>query len=453
MLFRRAAWLLLLSLPGAAAARSLPLVPKTTHPPLTLSGDGSYGYQVAPKDNLRIDVVGPGKLTITLRLNSNQKLPSFQGTLELRQDKKIIKKTKLTLVRALGAQYKEDRSLYVSLPQVVRLNAPAGLHTYFLKLFAKRSVSVCVGFEYDSEVSQTAAQEPDDLALVRLVPDAPSPENEVPIVPLVPKKPVVVADRSPPPVDTEPPLIDPDPAAPAASAVSAVPAAPAASAVSAAPTAPPAPLAQLAPEGSPAPLDSPAPPPKLHGAEAVSPGPTRPSRVETEKPPARRTFAAGIKAGQITPWQSIGKVSPAAGLDLRYVYQGHGEGISLGLELGYQWFGLTMKTANPIEFVLDSMPISLQLFYRLPIGTRIEPFIGLGGDLFLNWARLTSGGQKSTAFGIGYGFHGSAGLELALGAGFAVLELRAGFAMLDLDVASGLNTAGIATLFGYRLEI
>ena len=90
---------LLLAWPGAAPARQVQVIPVTQNSALTLGTDESYGYQVFPRRPCRIKLVGPGALTVTVRLNHRKKLPILRGRFTIKRGRRRIKSATLKLHR------------------------------------------------------------------------------------------------------------------------------------------------------------------------------------------------------------------------------------------------------------------------------------------------------------------------------------------------------------------
>lgn len=452
---------------GDASARSVTVIPRTNHAALTMSTDGTYGFQVLPGKALMLDLVGPGELTLTIRLNHSRKSKSFQGQVDFKRDNKRIKRTSLKLFRSRVGAYNEDSSIHPSMPKIFKIKVPNGLQNYSFSLRAKRGTSMTLGIDYDTEADQGAAQASDDLALVPLVPpgDDALPPDDVDLVPL---SPIV------PPADKTPPEDKP----PADAVAAAKPGKPTTIVVPKPPDKPAGP-GRTEPVGlaaKPTPFDK-----KPDLAAVPKPADTRPlvadgpRKVETIEPPKAKPdevqqaappgapsapfLSIGIKLGEISPLQNIGSASFTAALDLRYVLPVLSGRLSLGVEAGYHQFSASLGYANSttrtnVDILV--VPISLQLFYRIPLGTFIEPFVGIGGDLLIGFGEVAYADAPDTATsgsGIGFGGHLSAGAEAKLGPGYLLLEVRAGISKMDLGVVDNLNATGLAVVAGYRFEI
>ena len=72
---------LLVAVP-AVYAKVVDVMPSTKHSSLTLTTDESYGFQVSPGKPLKVDLVGPGSLSVSVRLNHGRKLPVLKGRFE-----------------------------------------------------------------------------------------------------------------------------------------------------------------------------------------------------------------------------------------------------------------------------------------------------------------------------------------------------------------------------------
>ncbi len=450
---------------GTAAAESVTVMPKTNHSALTMSTDGSYGFQVLPGKPLQLDLVGPGKLTLTVRLNHPRKRKTYRGRLHIRRDERIARRLRLKLFRSRVGAYNEDDAIHPSTPKVLRLRVPAGLQRYSFTLKARRPTSMTLGIEYDTKADQSAAQQDAELALVPLVApgeaeptgDTPQPDpDEVALVPLAPDAPE--GENAPEPAAEPEPADEEQPAAVAAGPGDGLkvdeppPAAP----KEAEPEKDPEVAAAEAPQPEPPAGDTAAP------VENIAPEPEAGAgRVEQDAPEAEggKVFAIGVKAGEITPLQNIGSASFKVGLDLRYVLPVFDGRLSLGLEAGYHSYSAAIgydNTATKTNLDLQIIPISLQLYYRIPLGTFLEPFVGAGADLVIGFAEVGyqgDGDSRSDGSAIGFGGHVNAGLEAELGPGFLVLEVRAGMSNIDLEVIDNVNASGIAVMAGYRFEI
>lgn len=450
---------------GTAAAESVTVMPKTNHSALTMNTDGSYGFQVLPGKPLKLDLVGPGKLTLTVRLNHPRKRKTYRGRLLIRRDDRIARRMRLKLFRSRVGAYNEDDAIHPSTPKVLRLQVPDGLQHYSFSLKARRPTSMTLGIAYDTEADQSAAQQDADLALVPLVApgegepagDAPQPgPDDVALVPLAPVAPEG-GDEAEPAAAPEP-EDDERPAAVAEGPggglkVGEPPAA-----------APQQPEPKQEPEVAAADTAQPEPPPGGTAApvETIAPEPeSGAGRVEQGAPAAEdgKVFAIGVKAGEITPLQSIGSASFKVALDLRYVLPVFDGRLSLGLEAGYHSYSAAIgydNSATETHLDLRIIPISLQLYYRIPLGTFLEPFVGAGADLVIGFAEVGyrgDGDSRSDGSAIGFGGHINAGLEAELGPGFLVLEVRAGMSNIDLEVIDNVNASGVAVMAGYRFEI
>lgn len=450
---------------GTAAAESVTVMPKTNHSALTMSTDGSYGFQVLPGKPLQLDLVGPGKLTLTVRLNHPRKRKTYRGRLIIRRDERIARRARLKLFRSRVGAYNEDDAIHPSTPKVLRLRVPAGLQHYSFTLKARRPTSMTLGIGYDTEADQSAAQQDAELALVPLVApgegepaaDAPQPgPDDVALVPLAPD--------APEGGDEPEPAAAPEPAdAEQAAAVAEGPGEglkagepPAAAAQE------PEPEQEI--EVAAADTAQPEPPPSdtATPVETIAPEPeTGAGQLEREAPEPKggKVFAIGIKAGEITPLQNIGSASFKVALDLRYVLPVFDGRLSLGLEAGYHGYSAAIgydNSATKTNLDLRFIPISLQLYYRIPLGTFLEPFVGAGADLIVGFAEVGyqgDGDSRSDGSAIGFGGHVNAGLEAELGPGFLVLEVRAGMSNIDLEVIDDVNASGVAVMAGYRFEI
>lgn len=441
------------ALPVQAGAREYFPLPTTNHTVLTLSTDDTAGYQVLPGKPLKLEVMGPGELNLTVRLTQKGKQPILQGTLEILREKKLVKRTDLKLHRSQVGTFKEDKSLSPSLPKVFKIAVPAGRQTYFVNLKAARGISISLTIAYETETDQSLARADagSELELVPLV--APGAgEPELPLVPLeppspakppekpagkpaepVPEKPVVAAK---PPEKPMPPSAGPTSAPPSGK----TPEGPS-----------PSKPEKTAPPGN---VASAAPPPPAGGVRVVEVRAEQPPTIEKKSSARRPVASLGVKLGQISPLEKVGGTTFAGNLDVRYVLPVFEGRLSAGVAAGYHRYQLTLTNWDE-ERTSMVIPISLQVFYRLPLGFMLEPFVGLGADLFIIQAELDSAGGSPdrSASAIAFGGHLSAGVEARLGPGYALVELSAGWAKADIEgIWSNFNPAGFSTLAGYRFE-
>ncbi len=446
---------LLFLLTSMATAEPVTVVPKTDHSALTMSTDGSYGYQVMSGNPLRLELVGPGKLAITVRLNHSQKWAAYQGQFEIRRKNRRIRKAMLKLFRSRVGSYKENASIFLSTPKIFNLKVPPGSQNYTFSLRAARGISMTIGIGYDTDADQSAVLEDDDLALVPLVAmgGTEPPDDDIGLVPLAPigapdeKKPedeIKVAKidepaepaKSPEPIKAPEPVKAPEPA-----------------------KAPEPVETKVAEEKTtPEPVEERPTEEPVRKVETIEETPAEPPSIEQPAPQVAVSFmSVGAKLGQISPLQGIGATSFTVALDLRYVLPVFDGRLTLGIEAGYhQYSGVLHQSTTETTLDITVVPISLQLFYRIPLGMFIEPFIGVGGDLFLSWAEVgyaNDPGSATSGSAVGFGGHVSAGAEAKLGPGYLLVEVRAGISNVDFDdVVSNVNVSGLSTVAGYRFE-
>jgi hypothetical protein len=295
---------------------------------------------------------------------------------------------------------------------------------------------MCIGFKYESEADQSAVARDDALALVPLT----GGEEDLP--PLVmpgageEKKPPAVS----PPHKTEVAIAPKQPEKSPPTAV--------------APPVPPKPI-------EPAPVEK---PPEAKKPEKVSvitlppPLPEKKVPAVEEAAPAPRlpVVSIGLKFGQISPLQKVGGTTYTGSLDLRYILPLLEGRLTVGVESGAYRYQLDVTSENRRITTLV-VPISLQIFYRIPLKTFLEPFVGAGGDIF--WCtgddqHLVTGYQYASGSGMVFGGHLSAGLEADLGPGFLLAEVRAGMSFGNPAAwQSSANIYGILALIGYRLVL
>ncbi len=433
---RLAMTLVALLLPsGVAFSKVVDVMPSTKHSALTLTTDESYGFQVWPGKPLKVDLVGPGSLSVSVRLNHMRKLPVLRGRLEIRRGRKRIKRANLKLHRSRVGAYKEDSAVHPSIPKVLKIRVPRGVHTYTFSVRAARGTSMTVLFKYETEADQSRARSEDDaLALVPLVP--PGGEEEKDDLALAPLAPIAPAEEKPKPEKKEPPRV-----------------------------------ARVEPKPRPEPEKKPPAikPIKLPTPKAITGGPEKKkstARVIDIKPPGEAAevkkaapqkptayVSLGLKGGQITPLQKVGTTTPTGSLDLRYVLPVFDGRLTIGAEGGFYRYQMTI--ADEREVTLMVIPVSLNLFYRIPLGTFLEPFVGLGGDVFICMGedkRVDDGYMWNQGTAILFGAHVAAGLEARLGPGFLLLEVRGGYSFGEAVAWKQASISGISSVVGYRFE-
>lgn len=432
--------LLIILLPSLLAAlpslaKVVDVMPSTKHSALTLTTDESYGFQVLPGKPLKVDLVGPGSLSVSVRLNHKRKLPVLKGRFDIRRGRKRIKRANLKLHRSRVGAYKEDSTIHPSVPKVFKIKVPRGVHSYAFSLRAARGTSMTVLFNYDTEADQSKARSEDDaLALVPLVPPG-GPDGESDDLALAPLAPIAPEEEKPEPV------IEPKPEEKPAPKVAVV--------------------EPVEPEPKPVkkepkikPIKLPKPPEEKKSARVIEikPEGSEPEGI-TKKAPSKVTevVSVGLKGGQITPLQKVGTTTPTGSLDLRYILPVFDGRLTIGAEGGFYQYKITI--ADERELSLMVIPISLNLFYRIPLGTFLEPFVGLGGDVFICFGQdkqVPGGFVWNEATSVVFGAHASAGIEARLGPGFLLAEVRGGMSFGAAAVWENANISGIATVVGYR---
>jgi hypothetical protein len=419
---------------GAAFAKVVDVMPSTKHSALTLTTDESYGFQVWPGKPLKVDLVGPGSLSVSVRLNHMRKLPVLRGRLEIRRGRKRIKRANLKLHRSRVGAYKEDSAVHPSIPKVLKIRVPRGVHTYTFSVRAARGTSMTVLFKYDTEADQSGARGEDDaLALVPLVPPGGEEKKEADLA-LAPLAPIAPVEEKPKPEKKEPPRVarvEPKPKPEKKPPV-------------------------IKPIKLPTPKATTREPEKKRFTARVidfkAPGEAAEvKKAAPQKPTAH--VSLGLKGGQITPLQKVGTTTPTGSLDLRYVLPVFDGRLTIGAEGGFYQYKITI--ADEREVSLMVIPVSLNLFYRIPLGTFLEPFVGLGGDIFICTGedkRVDDGHVWNEGSAIVFGAHVAAGLEAQLGPGFLVLEVRGGYSFGETVVWKQASISGVSSVVGYRFE-
>lgn len=422
------------------------VTPKTHHAPLTSITDGESGYLVQPGSPLVVDLVGPGNLTVTLRLNHTSRRAAIAGEVEILRERRIIKKFKLNLISSRVGNYREDASLHMSLPKVLRLAVPVGTHAYGLVLRAARGTSMTVQLIFETSLEQGAAKEGgDSLSLVPLVPPAAPEKDKNPddlalAEPLLKKQP----DRHPATTPGMRKRLE-EGAGNSDFNPSAEESAPAEDSVSVLKT----------DESEQADAFVPVQP-----AEEATPRKGKdPTRSRSSKKSARAArgsgavMSIGIKGGQISPMQKIGGTSITGGLEITYLALESRLGV--GVEAGYYRYRLDITTAYR-QMTLQVIPIALQVFYRfVDASSRLGPFLGCGVDAFvLNGTDKRSDVPYSVrkGSGVAFGGHLSLGLEYRLGRGRFLGEIRGGLSLGEAVVWKKANVSGVTSSAGYRFE-
>jgi hypothetical protein len=429
-------------------ARVIEVMPSTNHSALTLTTDESYGFQVLPGKPLKLDLVGPGTLTLTVRLNSKSKRSVFSGRFEVKRGKRRIKKASLKLHRSRVGAYKEETSLNPSLPKVFKIKVRRGVQSYTFSLRAPKGTSMTLRISYDTKADQSKAKGEDDaLALVPLVAPTKTDDSdggELALVPLVPvekpKKPVKVATKKPvgkKPVDKKP-------------------------------------VVKVAVVEKPVKIEKVEKPPVAKvkpvkekpaekvakskvgdgGVRTITTKPVEPPVVEKPAPsPSAPVVSLGLKFGQISPLQKVGGTTFTGSLDIRYILPVFDGRLTLGVEAGYYKYEMSVANLGR-QISTMVIPIAVQLFYRIPINTFIEPYVGLGGDVFICFGEnksIDSDHEYSSGQATVFGGHLVAGLEAELGPGFILAEVRAGISFGNPGVwDNNPSISGLLAVAGYR---
>jgi hypothetical protein len=332
---------------------------------------------------------------------------------------------------------------------------PDGRQTYTVTLKGGRGISATISFSYETEADQSLLAQTDlDVGLVPLVP----PGGDVPpLEPVVPTTPPEDKGSKP----------ETKPAAKPADTVATKP--------ETKPATKPADTVATKPETKPATKPPEVVPPKPvdkkpEAVVVVAPPPPPPAKVEPVPPPPTTppveppviggkvekkrklpVVSLGLKVGQITPFQYIGKTTVTGSLDVRYVLPVMEGRLTVGAEFGFYLYKLTVTNQAKTETMV--FPISVQMFYRIPLKLFFEPFVGLGGDLFVVSDKSTPvgvGGDDKSGTSLAYGGHLAAGLESKLGPGYLMIEARAAMSWGDSAVWGNLHLANITTVLGYR---
>jgi hypothetical protein len=436
-----------------AVSREVFVAPVSNHQPLSCTTDDLSGYQIMPRQPLKLDVVGPGTLNLTIRLNHTRPFAEFSGSLAISRNDKPLKNVDLKLFRSRVGNYLQDKKLLFSLPKKLRIAVPEGVQHYTFSVKPGNCQSLYLAIQYESDADQSPVARDDMLALVPLGESLKMEGNELPLVPLAPaEKPVEKNEPAEKPAEKKEPATET-----AGQVAKARPAAEAAPKVSA--QSHRAPDRELPPaEPTPAPTVKVSPPEVKEVKVAVISPPTAdaPSAVMAKAGPAPRkpVISLGVKLGQISALQKVGGVSLTGSLDARYILPVMDGRLTIGMEFGAYRYLVEISTENR-RVTTWVVPISLQVYYRLPLKTWLEPFVGLGADAF--WCRgrdehIYNGFIYASRSGMVFGGHLAAGLEGALGPGFVLAEVRAGLSFGDPGTwLNSPNIYGLAATVGYRL--
>jgi hypothetical protein len=195
---------------------------------------------------------------------------------------------------------------------------------------------------------------------------------------------------------------------------------------------------------------------KTRTARAITvPTAKGPTEIETKAPATTsHVLSLGLKGGMIFPPDPWRKNRPGGhtyvvSLDMRYILPVFDERLTLGVEAGFiDWHLDVTNTSQTFDTMV--FPISLNLFYRFPLYTLFQIFVGAGGDVLVCTGEKTTATSKEEYTNIVYGGHVSAGVESELGPGFAILEGRAGITLGDTGLGEDVNMNGISVMAGYR---
>ncbi|HUU02112.1 MAG TPA: hypothetical protein VM425_11770 [Myxococcota bacterium] len=448
-----ASWIVQLS--TRAQAKVVNVIPSTQHSLLTMTTDDSYGFQVYSGKPLNLDLVGPGSLTVTVRLNSKNKRSVLSGRFEMKRGRRRIMKKALKLHRSRVGAYKETAGLHPSLPKVFRIKVPGGLHSYTFSIRAPKGVSMTLHLSYDTEADQGKAHRQDDvLALVPLVPPTPETEDDggqlalVPLVPVAPaeeKTKIAKAETKKPAAETatQPARKEKRPVEKKAGHETKV----------AIVTVKPKPPVTPKPEKKPPAVKivKVTPPEPVHTIVTKPPQP--PVIEKPSRGPSAPVVSLGLKFGQISPFQKVGGTTYTGSLDVRYILPVWDGRLTIGVEGGFYQYKMSVNNANR-DISLMVIPIALQVFYRLPIHAIIEPYVGLGGDVFVCMGEDKSSNGDFTYFSgtkFVFGGHLTAGLEAEVGPGFILAEVRAGISFGDPGAwDNNPSISGLLAVAGYR---
>ncbi len=451
--------------PNTSYAKSIKIKPSSHHSTLTLSTSGEKGFMILPKRPMELKVVGPGTLKMTVRLNSTKKRREFKGTLQIKANKKRLHTSRLNLFMSRVASYRKNRSLHPSTPKKLTVDIPGGLQNIRISLKANRHTSMTISLIYDSSSDQSAAEDDDQLALVPLVPPKKEQKTQddtelaelVPLVPVKPRKKTVQSKHKK--TAAIKPAPKPKTMAMKKDSKKNKTIDKLASEEFELYKGQPKPKPHSKTDTKPAVLDKPKRVAKITRSVETKTNQDKAS-VSTSHPPVKSKpfFSLGLYAGEISPFQAIGSSSFTGSLDLRYILPVFDGRLGLGLGVSYHRFTASIgyeNSATKTSVKMDAIPISLQLFYRIPLDTVIEPFVGAGADLVIGLAEVGYENTGSTVSdtAVGFGGHLSIGAEASMGPGFFTIEVRGAVGIMNLEVIRNLNPSGLSILAGYRLEI
>ncbi|UCD84088.1 MAG: outer membrane beta-barrel protein [Deltaproteobacteria bacterium] len=171
--------------------------------------------------------------------------------------------------------------------------------------------------------------------------------------------------------------------------------------------------------------------------------------------PRPRNFGIGPKIGYITNFGKVSGFYP--GLDGSFILPWFKRVTAISLEAGYYYSSHEESVQDQGKLVTDLkiIPIFINGMYRIPAG-RLKPYIGVGlGVLITNYKLSYSLQPSLTSTSWVFGFHGVGGVEMKLGPGNALVELKYNYSRLDSDLKTSSSTiegnvGGLFAGIGYR---
>jgi opacity protein-like surface antigen len=175
--------------------------------------------------------------------------------------------------------------------------------------------------------------------------------------------------------------------------------------------------------------------------------------------PEPRSFGIGPKFGYITNFGKVSGIYP--GVEGSYIFPWLSRLTAISLEAGY--YSSSHEQSGENEEVgeyklvtdLKIIPIFVNGTYRISSG-RLRPYVGVGLGVLvtnskLSLSRLPALSSTSWVFGV----HGLGGLEMKLGPGIALVELKYNYSQLDSKLESSSSTVegnigGLIAGAGYR---
>ncbi len=174
--------------------------------------------------------------------------------------------------------------------------------------------------------------------------------------------------------------------------------------------------------------------------------------------PEPRSFGIGPKIGYITNFGKVSGIYP--GIEGSYILPWLSRLTAISLEAGYYYSSYEHSGEDGVgeyKLVTDLkiIPIFVNGIYRILSG-RLRPYVGVGLGVLVTNSRLSHSRQpalSSTSWV--FGVHGLGGLEMKLGPGIVLAELKYNYSQLDSELKASSSTVegnigGLIAGAGYR---